>query len=140
MTTKLPTIIMAPMTSEDASGPAPACNIGPAEITRRRRGGYALLLAGLVLAGALLAMGADPLLRLAVALPFGAGTVTWLQAHRRLCVGFAAAGIRNLGELGQHERVDDQQLRADRAAAFLVVRDGALVGLSVALIFAALPI
>jgi hypothetical protein len=132
---------MVKMTVQDGPVPAQACNIGPAEISRRRRGAYALFAAGIVIALALVAIEADPLLRLGLALPFGAGMVTWLQARRRLCVGFAVAGIRNLGGRGDAERVTDAEiLRTDRAAAMRVVRDGSLIGVAIAVVFALLPI
>ncbi len=45
------------------------CNIGPAEIARRRRAGHVGLGATVILGGGLLAVGAPPLARLLVALP-----------------------------------------------------------------------
>jgi hypothetical protein len=48
------------------------CNIGPAEIARRRRAGHVGLGAAIVLLAGLVAIGAPPLSRLLVALPAAA--------------------------------------------------------------------
>ena len=106
-----------------ASGYRPgACNIGPAEIARRRLGAIAgtivtvLVYAGLVA----LTSGAAPTLprglRFAVALPAAGTIVAWLQVWLRFCVNFGSRGVANFGAIGSVTKVaDPEAVRADRA-------------------------
>lgn len=97
------------------------CNIGPAEITRRRRAGHAGLLATLALSGVLVVIGAPPLTRLIVALPAAAAASGYLQARLRFCAGFGSRGVFNFGEIGQTEQVPDPDARArDRSRAIQI--------------------
>jgi hypothetical protein len=116
------------------------CNIGPHEIARRRRGGYALFAVTIVLGLVLVALGAPPVARALVALPLAAGFATWLQARRRFCAGFAFAGIRNLGGPLDREQVErEEDRRADRAAALRLVRDGVLLAVLPTAVLVLLP-
>ena len=115
------------------------CNIGPAEIARRRRSGQVGALASLVLLGVLIAVGAPPLARLLVALPAVIAASGYLQAHFHFCAGFGSKGIFNFGPLGPTETVVDPEARArDRAMALRISAAsfaiGALVGLLAVLI------
>ena len=116
------------------------CNIGPAEVRRRRQVGY-LGIAGAVGLGALLlAVDAPPVLRLAVAAPAAAGFSGLLQARLRFCAGYGMAGLRNLGELGQQEAVADARARAtDRRRALRIHAATMAGGLLIGIAFAALP-
>lgn len=120
---------------------AGACNIGPAEIARRRRTGIVGLATAGVLAIGLLAVGAPPLARLLVGVPLFFGLMGLVQAQLRFCVGFALAGLRNLGSLGAQSKVEDAGARAaDRRRALgvgLAVAAAAGVG---AVLFALLPL
>ena len=117
------------------------CNIGSAEVRRRRRIGY-LGLAGTVGLGAfLLAVDVPAALRVLVAAPAAMGIAGFLQARLRFCAGYGMAGLRNLGELGQQESVEDAQARAaDRRRAQRVHAATAAGGLLVGLAFALLPL
>jgi hypothetical protein len=118
-----------------------ACNIGPAEIARRRRSGWLGLGAAAVLAVVLVAVTAPPVLRLSLFVPFLVAAIGFVQARARFCVGFAGAGISNFGELGATVRVDDAAARAtDRQRArILILRAGAVAVLG-AVVAAVLPI
>jgi hypothetical protein len=117
------------------------CNIGPAEITRRRRAGMLVISAAGVLAAALLLVGAPGVARWLVALPLAGGAVSLLQARLRFCAAYGAAGIRNLGSLGQVERVEDPAARrADRAKAGLIILAGGASGLAGAALLVFLPL
>lgn len=120
---------------------AGTCNIGPPEIARRRRSGYAGLAAALVLAVLLLVTDAPPVLRLAVALPLFTGFLGLLQARARFCVGFAVAGVSNFGPLGRTNRVEGPaERRADlRRAAGMAVLAG-ILAVALAVVFAVLPV
>ena len=116
------------------------CNIGPAEIARRRRSAIAATaITLLVAAGMLLARWPD-VTRLAL-LPFAAGTaVAWLQVTRRFCVAFGSAGILNFGDLGTTVNVEDGEARAaDRRTALRMILEGLVCGGVVTLLFWILP-
>lgn len=91
------------------------CNIGPAEIARRRRAGHVGVLASLVVLVVLVAIGAPPLWRLLLILPAGAAASGYLQAWLRFCAGFGSIGIFNFGALGERvEVIDDEARSRDR--------------------------
>lgn len=121
---------------------AGACNIGPYEIRRRWVSGLFGVAAAVALAALLVAVGAPPLLRLAVLFPLWGGLIGVLQAHRRFCVGFALAGIVNVGgdATGRHSVADAAARAADRAAARRLVRDALLLALPPVALLALLPI
>jgi hypothetical protein len=104
-----------------------ACNIGAAEIRRRRDTGIAMAAVTVVIAVALVAVGAPPWARLLVFFPAVGAAIGLLQARFRFCVAFALAGVRNFGALGAPAKVTDADAhRADLVAA------ARLIGLSVA--------
>ncbi len=118
-----------------------ACNIGPAEIARRRRAGYTGLAAAGVLAVALVALDAPTAARWLVALPLAGGAVGFLQARFRFCAAYGMAGVRNFAELGSVERVEDTAARrADRSRAVAISLAGAGIGAAGALAFVLLPV
>ncbi len=118
-----------------------ACNIGTAEIARRRRAGIVGLLAAAALALALVVLDAPGVARLLVALPLAGGAVGLLQAHFRFCAGFGIAGVRNFGDVGDVERVEDGAARrADRSRAIGVFLAAAAIGVAGAVLFALLPL
>ena len=106
-----------------ASGYRPgACNIGPAEIARRRQGALVGTVLTVVIYLGLVALssGAAPTLprgaRFVVALPAAGTIVAWLQVWLRFCVNFGSRGVANFGPIGGLTRVaDPDAVRADRA-------------------------
>ena len=120
---------------------AGACNIGPAEIARRRRAGYAGSGAALVLGAVLLVIDAPTTARLLVGIPLAAGATGLLQARLRFCAGYGMAGVRNFGSVGSVDRVEEAAARhADRMKAYRISLAAAAIGGVGALAFAALPI
>jgi hypothetical protein len=118
---------------------APRCNIGPAEVARRRRSAWALsgLAAAVVLV--LLWLDVPPLARVA-AFPFLAGAaVSWAQVFHRFCVAFGALGIENFGRLGDERRVDAAQRAADRRRVAQLVIEGSAIGAAVTLLLVVAP-
>jgi hypothetical protein len=100
---------------------AGACNIGPAEIARRRRIGLLELAAALGLAAVLVVIGAPAWARLGVWPLLAGAFITLEQVRRRFCVAFGLAGVRNFGPLGHPQRVEDDRARAaDRRAAIVL--------------------
>jgi len=116
------------------------CNIGPAEIARRRRAGHTGLLAAIGLFVALLAFAAPDWTRFLVAIPAIGAASGYLQAHLRFCAGFGAAGVFNLGELGPTERVaNDADRGRDRMRAFQIGFASFAIGIAVGLLAVAVP-
>jgi hypothetical protein len=120
---------------------ARACNIGPAEIARRRRAGIVGLVAAGVLAVALVVLDAPTTARLLVGIPLAASAIGFLQARLRFCAGFGMAGIRNFGAVGSVERVEDAAARhSDRMKAYRISLAAAAIGGVGALAFALLSL
>jgi hypothetical protein len=119
--------------------PFERCNIGPAEIARRRRLAIVLTALTILLIAALLAAQVPPVGRLAV-FPFAAAIgVTWLQVIRKFCVHFGAFGLENFGELGEEHRVAPEIRWADLRQSFEMILEGLLFGLLVTIAVLQVP-
>jgi hypothetical protein len=117
------------------------CNIGPAEISRRRRAGYVGLAATVVLLGVLVAIGAPPFARLIIALPAAVAVSGYLQARLHFCAGFGSRGVFNFGPLGQtHEVADKDARRRDRARAMQIGVASLVLGVAVGVAAFLLPL
>jgi hypothetical protein len=117
------------------------CNIGPAEIARRRRAGHTGLLAALGLFAALVLVGAPDWTRFLVAIPAIVAASGYIQAQLRFCAGFGSAGVFNFGELGPTERVQSDADRArDRARSFQIGLASFAIGIAAGVIAFALPV
>ena len=118
-----------------------ACNIGPAEIARRRNAGIAGVAVAAALAGALVVGGAPDWTRWLVALPLAGGAAGLLQARLRFCAAYGFGGLRNFGPLGRASRVDDTAARrADRRRALQIGLASAAIGLVGTGFLVALPV
>jgi hypothetical protein len=116
------------------------CNIGPAEVARRRRSAIAFSIPAAIVAVALIALDVRTAARLAL-FPFAAAAaVTWLQVVHRFCVGFAAHGLENFGSLGEEQNADPALRAADRARLAQLVLEGSAIGAAVTLLFLVLPV
>ena len=117
------------------------CNIGPAEIARRRRAGHIGLVAALALFAVLVAIDAPNWTRLLIAIPAIGAASGYIQARLKFCAGFGSRGIFNFGEVGPTERVADDEDRArDRARARQIGVASIAIGLAVGVIATVLPI
>lgn len=117
------------------------CNIGPAEIARRRKAGHIGVVATLVVMAGLVALGAPPLARLIIALPAAAAASGYLQAWLKFCAGFGSRGMFNFGSLGQTQPVVDADARArDRARANRIGLASLGIGVAVGVAAALLPL
>lgn len=120
---------------------AGVCNIGPAEIARRRRAGHMGLLVAFGLFAVLLAVDAPAWARLLVALPAAAAASGYLQAWLRFCAAFGFRGVFNLGALGQARAVGDRAAAArDRRRAAQIAFGAVVIGLAVGGSAALLPL
>ena len=132
----------APGTSIAGSDYQPGvCNIGPAEIARRRRSGHVRLVATVGLFAVLVAIDAPPPARLLVGLPAVIAASGYLQARFRFCAGFGSRGEYNFGEVGPTEHVADEDARRrDRARARQIGLAGLATGVVVGVGAFLLPI
>jgi len=118
-----------------------ACNIGPREIARRRAIGVAGIVSAVVVAAVLVAVDAPPLARAIVVFPLWGAIISFEQARRRFCAGFAFAGIRSVSGSDATESVADPvDLAADRATARLMVAYSGAVAVALTALFVVLPI
>jgi hypothetical protein len=117
------------------------CNIGPAEIARRRRAGHVGLVATLVVFLAAIAINAPPPVRLIVALPLAGAASGYLQAWLRFCAGFGSRGLFNFGPPGATSTVADAAARrADRRRANQIALASLAIGLLGGLVAQLLPL
>jgi hypothetical protein len=117
------------------------CNIGPAEIARRRRTGHVGATVAVVLLAVLLVTDAPAWTRLLVLLPAAVSASGYLQARLRFCAGFGAAGVFNFAERGTTYRVADPEARRrDRAMALRIGAASFAIGLLVAIVAVLLPV
>ena len=131
----------APGTLAPAEYQPGVCNIGPAEIARRRRAGHTGLIAAIGLFAALVVIGSPEWTRILVAIPAIGAASGYIQAHLKFCAGFGAAGVFNVGELGPTERVDDVADRSrDRTRAFQIGFASFAIGIAVGLLAVAVPV
>jgi hypothetical protein len=117
------------------------CNIGPAEIARRRRAGHTGVIAAIALFAALVVIGAPDWTRFLVAIPAIGAASGYLQARLRFCAGFGSMGVFNFGELGPTERVSSDGDRArDRMRAFQIGFASFAIGIAFGLLAVAVPV
>ena len=116
---------------------AGACNIGPAEIARRRGGGHAGAAATILLGAALVWTDAPTASRLLLFLPAAVGAAGYIQAATRFCADYGWRGVFNFGDAG-HDRVESvanaKARAADRRRALRIGGASALVGVLAVLI------
>lgn len=114
------------------------CNIGPAEIARRRRAGWMGVAATLVLWGLLFALDAPPLVRLAVFVPAMMAATGFLQAAMHFCAYFGFSALFNFGPEAGRSQTDTifeaEFRRRDRRKAWQIVAYAAAIGALVAAI------
>jgi hypothetical protein len=117
------------------------CNIGPAEIARRRRAGHVGVIATIGLLAILLVLDTPPAARLLLVIPAAVAASGYLQAWLRFCAGFGSRGIVNFGPLGESESVVDPEARArDRRRARQIGLASLAVGVVVGVATAIAPL
>jgi hypothetical protein len=120
---------------------AGVCNIGPAEVARRRRAGFLAIGAAIVIAVTLVLVDAPAAARLLVALPLAAGFSGLIQAHLRFCANYGWRGLRNMGAIGEVEPVSDRgALAADRRRSAQILAAATSASLALASGFALLAL
>lgn len=126
---------MPPATPLRADTSAHACNLtSPVEVARRRWLGHLALGATLAGAALLAALRPAPAVRALLGVPAFLSALGYLQAQRRLCVAYAARGVRDVGRAGEVVPVVDPAARtAHRRRAASLLAAAAAVGAGVGL-------
>lgn len=108
------------------------CNIGPAEIRRRRNGGIgAAVVAGAVVAATVLT-GVPKPLRLLAVLPAAGAATGFIQAATHFCAGFGMRGVFNFGDTGSTDTIEQAEFRAeDQAKAKRIIAASLAIGAAV---------
>ena len=113
--------------SEYISG---ACNIGPAEIKRRKQGAYLGGALYLVVAILLIATNASSTTRLWVFLPAMLFAIGYIQSKRKFCVAYGFLGIFNFDKLGSTTKIKlNQDLKTDRKYAIKLMVQALLLAI-----------
>ena len=116
------------------------CNIGPAEIARRRRTGVMMTIITIALLAILVGVHAPTPFRILVFFTAAVAASGFLQAWLRFCAAFGWLGVFNFNEIGTTRSVDDRDARAaDRAKALRIGLACAVIGAVVTTIAFALP-
>jgi hypothetical protein len=110
------------------------CNIGPAEIKRRRQGGWIGLTATILLWAAFLIFRVPAPWRFTLFLPATTGAIGFLQAAFHFCAGFGIRGVFNFSsEVGKTETIEEAEFRLkDRGKARLIALYSVLIGIATA--------
>ena len=110
------------------------CNIGPAEINRRMRGGWFGLGLTILLWLAFFVFRVPAPWRLTLFLPAFSSAEGFLQAAFHFCAGFGMRGVFNFGaEVGKTDTVEQAEFRrVDLRKAQLISLYSALIGIFVA--------
>lgn len=111
------------------------CNIGPAEIRKRRQSGWVGLALTVALWGLLIWIDSAPAWRLLVFLPATMSATGFIQAYTHFCAHFGFSSLFNFGNVGKTDSVQQAEFRAkDRRKAWQIVVYSVLVGLVAALL------
>lgn len=117
------------------------CNIGPAEIARRRMAGHVGLIATVAVLAILILIDAPPVARFVAILPAAASASGYLQAWLKFCAGFGSRGIFNFGPLGRATSVTDDEARAmDRRRSRQISLGALAIGMVVGVVAMLLPV
>jgi hypothetical protein len=123
------------VTTDDKYIPG-VCNIGPAEIKRRRRSGWFGFGVTILLWLAFWVFGVPAAWRLLLFVPAFLSAEGFLQAALHFCAGFGMKGVFNFGsELGKTEMVEQAEFRRkDQRKALLISLYSALIGIAAAIL------
>jgi hypothetical protein len=111
------------------------CNIGPAEIRRRRQSGWLGMGVTILLWGAFFIFRVPAAWRLLLFLPAAMSATGFFQAALHFCAGFGMRGVFNFGaEVGKTDTVSQAEFRVkDRRKARMIGLYSVLVGIAAAI-------
>lgn len=111
------------------------CNIGPAEIKKRKQAGWMGFAATIVLWGLLIYLNATPGWRALLFFPVMMSAAGFLQAYMHFCAYYGFAALFNYGDFGKIDSVIQAEFRAkDRLKAWQIIVYSSLIGIVVALL------
>lgn len=111
------------------------CNIGPAEIKKRKQAGWMGLIATIALWAIFIWFNIPSIWRLTLFLPAMMSATGFLQAYMHFCAYFGFASLFNFGDVGKTDSVSQTEFRAkDRRKAWQIISYSIFVGLVVAII------
>jgi len=128
---------MSSKTPEYSSG---SCNIGSAEIRRRKISG--VIGAGFSIAYyvACISFHASKGIRGLIFFPFVLASVGWLQSRNKFCLAFGLMGVFNFGKLGETTRIVELDKRSrDRKRALIMLAQAVAISAVFALFFTLVP-
>ena len=111
------------------------CNIGPAEINKRRQSGWVGLVATILLWAAFWVFRVPAPWRLFLFFPAAMSATGFLQAALHFCAGFGSRGVFNFGpEVGKTETVEQVEFRQkDQRKARLILLYSVMIGIAIAI-------
>ena len=109
-----------------------SCNIGPAEIQKRKSAGYFGLALYLICAAVVIFSSEPVWVRGISFIPALIGSVGFIQARRKFCVAYGFMGAFNFGTASKV--TDKAALTADRKYALSVLAQALIISLALTLI------
>lgn len=117
------------------------CNIGPAEVKRRRNGTIFSAVLVIVMIVLFLVLDVARIWRLTLFIPAFSLGVSFQQWYFKFCIAFGTKGVFNFGEIGKTFTVEQKEnVRKDRIKTLKMIGAGAVFGLIVPVLFYFLPI
>ena len=111
------------------------CNIGPAEINKRKQAGWIGLIATIALWAIFIWFDIPSIWRPTLFLPAMMSATGFLQAYMHFCAYFGFASLFNFGDVGKTESVSQAELRAkDKRKAWQIIIYAVLIGIAIAII------
>jgi len=108
------------------------CNIGPAEIKKRKQAGWIGFGDTIVLLGILIYFNATPIWRLTLFIPAMMLSTGFLQAYIHYCAYLGLASLFNFNDVGKTDTIQLEELRTrDRQKAWLIIIYSLLIGLTI---------
>jgi hypothetical protein len=127
------------MTTANSYQPG-VCNIGPAEIRRRRNTGISGAVVSVALLVVFVVFNVPNPWRAIVLFPAGLSAAGFLQAAFHFCVAFGMTGLFNFGTLGTQDAVHEKEYRRkDQQKALLIAGLSGVVALATFAIAVLLP-
>ncbi len=128
---------MSLKTPEYSSG---ICNIGGAEVHRRKISGFTGAVVSVVFYISCIALNAPKEIRAIIFIPLIVAWTGLLQSRKKFCVAFGLMGVFNFGELGKSTRIKEVAMRSrDRKQALVMLAEAVALSVVSALVFTLIP-
>lgn len=128
---------MSSKTPEYKSG---VCNIGGAEVRRRKVSGVIGAIFSIAYYAASISFHAPRGIRAIVFIPLVVAFTGWLQLRSKFCLAFGLMGVFNFGKLGEVSRVvDPEERQVDRKRALVMLAQAVAISAAFALVFTLIP-